>query len=52
MSDKMILEICLVITVFGFGACVYQLREARKHSENMIDICKDAVKSIKFIARK
>lgn len=52
MSDKIILVTCMFITVFGFGACVYYLRQAQKHSENMIDLCKDAVKSIKFIARK
>ena len=44
MSDKIILEICLFITVFGFGACVYQLRQAQKHCENAIKNCrKDSV---------
>lgn len=49
---KTILSVCIIIQVVGIFAMIYQLRQARKHVENIIDISNDALKSIKFIARK
>jgi hypothetical protein len=44
---KTILSVCIIIQVVGIFAMIYQLRQARKHVENIIDISSAALKSIK-----
>lgn len=49
---KTILSVCIIIQVVGIFAMIYQLGQAQKHVQNIIDISEDALKSLKFIAKK